>query len=128
MAALAGQIEFLEKQLKENPNSDLDKDVAYLSEQYQHLKRTIDAHLRPIDHLTIARHPRRPYARDYFALFDPDWIELHGDRAGFDDQAMVGGLLRLEDLKVVAIGTQKGRPLARQTTMQLRHAATGRLP
>jgi acetyl-CoA carboxylase carboxyl transferase subunit alpha len=111
LAALAAQIEALEKQLKENPNQELDKDVAYLSQQYQHLRRTIYTHLRPIDHLAIARHPQRPYARDYFALFDPHWIELHGDRAGFDDPAMVGGLLNLDGINVVAVGTHKGRAL-----------------
>jgi acetyl-CoA carboxylase carboxyl transferase subunit alpha len=68
--------------------------------------------LRPIDHLALARHPQRPYTKDYFQRWDPNWTELHGDRHSADDPAMVGGLLRLaDDVKVVAVGTQKGRTL-----------------
>src|SRR5436309_562321 len=38
-----------------------------------------------------------------------DFSELHGDRLYSDDRAIVGGFARLEDRKVMVIGTQKGR-------------------
>jgi acetyl-CoA carboxylase carboxyl transferase subunit alpha len=107
---LAQQIEQLEKQLSENQSPDLDQDLTRLHEQYDNLKRSLYGNLRPIDHLALARHPQRPYARDYFERWDADWIELHGDRKGADDPAMVGGLVNLGDgVHVVAVGTQKGR-------------------
>lgn len=38
-----------------------------------------------------------------------DFQELHGDRAFGDDQAMIGGLARLDSRPVMVIGQQKGR-------------------
>ncbi len=104
---LAQQIENLEAQLSEQP--DLEPEIRHLKEQYTSLRKSLYSNLRPIDRLAIARHPERPYTRDYFERWDPTWIELHGDRHGSDDQAMVGGLLNIDGLKAVAVGTQKGR-------------------
>ena len=42
-------------------------------------------------------------------MFCDDWIELHGDRRGNDDQALIGGVGRLGDRPVMVIGHQKGR-------------------
>lgn len=111
LSALAGQIEALEKQLADNPNPDLDEDVRRLKDQYNHLRQTLYTNLRPLDHLAIARHPQRPYSRDYFGRWDPNWIEFHGDRKGADDPAMVGGLIKLDGIDVMVVGTQKGRAL-----------------
>ena len=112
LALLAQQIDALEKQLAENQSPDLDTDLQRLHEQYDILRRSLYTNLRAIDHLALARHPQRPYTRDYFQRWDPHWIELHGDRKGADDPAMVVGMVRLaEDLKVVVVGTQKGRTL-----------------
>jgi acetyl-CoA carboxylase carboxyl transferase subunit alpha len=109
LATLAQNIEALEKQLSDNP--DLEGDIDRMKEQYDSLKRSLYLNLRPIDHLAIARHPQRPYTRDYFGLWDPAWIELHGDRKGADDPAMVCGLLEIEGHRVLALGTHKGRAL-----------------
>jgi len=38
-----------------------------------------------------------------------EFIELHGDRRGSDDQALVGGVGRIGDQGVVLLGHQKGR-------------------
>lgn len=106
---LAQQIEALEKQLSDQP--ELEKDIERLQDQYKQLRRSLYSNLRAIDHLAIARHPQRPYTRDYFERWDPQWIEMHGDRKGADDPAMVCGLIQLDKFKVVAVGTQKGRAL-----------------
>lgn len=112
LAMLAQQIEALERQLAENQSPDLDTDLQRLHEQYDHLKRSLYGNLRAIDHLALARHPQRPYTRDYLGRWDPEWIELHGDRKGADDAAMVGGIVRFaDDLQAVVVGTQKGRTL-----------------
>lgn len=56
-----------------------------------------------------ARRSDRPTTLQYIeALFD-DFIELHGDRHYKDDQAIVGGLASLGDLKVTVIGQEKGQ-------------------
>jgi acetyl-CoA carboxylase carboxyl transferase subunit alpha len=104
---LSQQMEALERQVKDHP--ELDADLRRLQDQYKQLKRSLYSNLRPVDHLAIARHPQRPYSRDYFSRFDPHWIEIHGDRTGADDPALVGGLMRIGDHSIVAVGTQKGR-------------------
>jgi acetyl-CoA carboxylase carboxyl transferase subunit alpha len=109
LAVLAQQIEALEKQISDNPG--LDKDITRLHEQYDQLKRSLYSNLRPIDHLAIARHPQRPYTKDYLDRWDSDWLELHGDRTGADDPAMVGGLVNIGQHQVVAVGINKGRSL-----------------
>jgi acetyl-CoA carboxylase carboxyl transferase subunit alpha len=59
----------------------------------------------------LARHPDRPYALDYITRIFTDWTELHGDRAGGDDAALVGGLAFLDGRPVTIIANQKGRTL-----------------
>ncbi|MBT3179774.1 MAG: acetyl-CoA carboxylase carboxyltransferase subunit alpha [Candidatus Marinimicrobia bacterium] len=57
----------------------------------------------------LARHPKRPYSLDYIKYFSPEFIELHGDRYFMDDPAVVTGIGKLGDKKVVYVGQQKGR-------------------
>jgi acetyl-CoA carboxylase carboxyl transferase subunit alpha len=57
----------------------------------------------------LARHPKRPFTLDYLSNTFTDFNELHGDRLFADDRAVVGGFARLEQHKVMVIGTQKGR-------------------
>lgn len=116
LALLAQQIEALEKQVGEGVHPELEKDLARLNQQYDQLKRSLYGNLRGVDHLALARHAQRPYTRDYFERWDPNWIELHGDRKGSDDAAMVTGLLQLGEFKIVVVGTQKGRTIREKQT------------
>jgi acetyl-CoA carboxylase carboxyl transferase subunit alpha len=83
--------------------------LAQLEADRDRLRRTIFSDLTPIQRVQLARHPRRPYLLDYATLVFEDWLELHGDRAFADDQAMVGGTARLDGAPVMLIGQQKGR-------------------
>ena len=57
----------------------------------------------------VARHPNRPYTKEYIeALFD-DFVELHGDRYFGDDSAIIGGFGRFQGQPVCVIGHHKGR-------------------
>ena len=38
-----------------------------------------------------------------------DFIEFHGDRAGTDDRAIIGGIAEIQGRSVMLIGTQKGK-------------------
>lgn len=59
----------------------------------------------------LARHPERPTALDYIdAVFD-NFIELHGDRLGGDDAALIGGIGFFEGIPVTILAQQKGRNL-----------------
>jgi len=59
--------------------------------------------------LQIARHPQRPNFLDYINLMTEDFIELHGDREGSDDRAIIGGIAKIDGKPVMIIGTQKGK-------------------
>ncbi len=63
----------------------------------------------------LARHEERPYALDYIDRICEDFVEIHGDRARADDQALVAGLARFDGRTVVVLGQQKGRDIAERT-------------
>ncbi|MHB8393484.1 MAG: carboxyltransferase subunit alpha [Candidatus Dormibacteria bacterium] len=62
-------------------------------------------------HVEVSRHPDRPYALDLIQRCLDDFIELHGDRQGGDDAAMVIGLARLGGNRLAVVANQKGRTL-----------------
>jgi len=59
--------------------------------------------------LQLARHQDRPYAMDYIGLLMSDAYELHGDRHFRDDQSIVCFIGKIDDVKCVVIGEEKGR-------------------
>lgn len=75
------------------------------------LTENIFADLSSWDISRLSRHPKRPYTLDYVRMIFEDFDELHGDRKYADDQAIVGGIARLDDEPVMIIGHQKGREI-----------------
>ncbi len=63
----------------------------------------------PYDIVKLARHPLRPMTADYIDLVFDDFIELHGDRHFGDDKAIISGLAKLGQHRVMLIGQQKGK-------------------
>ena len=61
------------------------------------------------DIVTIARSQNRKTSLDYITNMFDDFIELHGDRLGYDDKAMVCGLATYNGMPVTIIAEQKGR-------------------
>jgi acetyl-CoA carboxylase carboxyl transferase subunit alpha len=90
---------------------DRSREIAELESQREQLLRQIFAHLKPWDKVLLARHPKRPYAMDYIRMMCEQFVELHGDRLGFDDPAIVAGLAKLGHYRLVVVGQQKGRDL-----------------
>jgi acetyl-CoA carboxylase carboxyl transferase subunit alpha len=86
-----------------------EEEIARLEERLGRLQARIYGSLTAWQRAQLARHPRRPHARDFFRLLFEDVIELHGDRLYGDDPAIVGGLARFAGRSVVVIGHQKGR-------------------
>ncbi|MCX5708639.1 MAG: acetyl-CoA carboxylase carboxyltransferase subunit alpha [Candidatus Omnitrophica bacterium] len=107
----------LEKKIQELQNFskekhvDLSLEVKKLQGKLEGLKKDIYANLSPWQKVQIARHPQRPYTMDYISLIMTDFIELHGDRLFADDKALVGGLAKIGDIKVLVMGHQKGRDI-----------------
>jgi acetyl-CoA carboxylase carboxyl transferase subunit alpha len=69
------------------------------------------ANITPWQRTQIARHPQRPSFLDYVNAFCQDFLELHGDRAFADDQAIVGGFAKFNGHSVMVLGHQKGKTL-----------------
>jgi acetyl-CoA carboxylase carboxyl transferase subunit alpha len=86
--------------------------VRRLRRELAKLKREIFSQLDPWQIVQVSRHPQRPQSRDYIELIFDEFLELHGDRAIGDDKAIVTGLARLDDIKVMFVGHQKGKNLA----------------
>jgi acetyl-CoA carboxylase carboxyl transferase subunit alpha len=97
------------RDLAEEKGIDVSKEVAQLETRADQLRQEIFTNLTPAQRLQLARHPRRPSTLDYIQTISDDWFELHGDRGGSDDPALVGGIAHLEGRPVVMLGQQKGR-------------------
>ncbi|MHB8993949.1 MAG: acetyl-CoA carboxylase carboxyltransferase subunit alpha [Armatimonadota bacterium] len=65
--------------------------------------------LEPWEHITLARHEKRPYSLDYIETVFDEFLELHGDRRYGDDGAIVAGLAQFNGHPVAVVGQQKGR-------------------
>ena len=85
------------------------EEIARLEDRLDRLRQKTYAGLTAWQRTQLARHPRRPHARDFYKLLFDDFIELHGDRVYGDDPAVVGGLARFEGRNLVVVGHQKGR-------------------
>jgi acetyl-CoA carboxylase carboxyl transferase subunit alpha len=116
IAELDSRIEEL-RETAEGSDLNIDGDIDRLQAKSDRLLRETYAKLTPWQKTQVARHPDRPHFKDYVAgLFD-DFMPLAGDRNFGEDQAILGGLGRLGERKVVVIGHEKGD----DTASRLRH-------
>lgn len=97
--------------LADRKGIDVSSEVEVLREKLLEISQQTYENLSPMEQVLVARHPQRPYTLDYIDLICTDWIELHGDRAFRDDQAIVGGWARIRGRTVMMIGHQKGRSM-----------------
>ncbi len=97
------------KQISENSGMDVKEQIETFEKQALEYKKELYANLTPAQRLQIARHADRPTFLDYISLITEDFIELHGDREGTDDRAIIGGIAKIGDDNVVIVGTQKGK-------------------
>ncbi len=97
------------QELATENNVDVSEQIALLKAKAVQLRQEIFSTLTPSQRLQLARHPRRPSTLDYIQAITDEWFELHGDRGGYDDPALVGGVARLDGRPVAILGHQKGR-------------------
>ena len=96
---------------------NIDAEVERLDAKSSKLLRETYARLSPWQKTQVARHPERPHFKDYVAGITEDFMPLAGDRAFADDQAIIGGLARIDGRRVMLIGHEKGD----DTASRLRH-------
>lgn len=91
------------------PGVDLATEIQQIEKKIAETRKQIFSNLTAWQRVQIARHPLRPYTLDYVRLAFTDFSELHGDRLFGEDRAVVGGFAKLDNYRVIVIGTQKGR-------------------
>ena len=97
------------KKMSEESGMDLNNQIETFEQQAQDYKKELYSKLKPSQKLQIARHPERPKFLDYVNLMCDEFIELHGDREGMDDRAIIGGIAKIDGKPLMIIGIQKGR-------------------
>jgi len=85
----------------------------HVFEELRRIEQKLDESRQPgaWDKVQLARHPERPTMLNYVERLFDRFFELHGDRVGGDDEAIVGGIALFAGRPVTVIGHQKGRSL-----------------
>ncbi|MET4653768.1 acetyl-CoA carboxylase carboxyl transferase subunit alpha [Exiguobacterium sp. PvP048] len=95
--------------MAETQGLDFKEELNLLEERLRRLELDIYGNMKAWNRVQLARHPERPTTLDYVRLICDDFIELHGDRHGYDDAAIVGGIAMLNGQAVTVIGHQRGK-------------------
>lgn len=110
MLELEHKIEEL-KGLANKEGLDFNEEISHLQSRLKKLEEETLAHLTPWQKVQLARHPNRPKSLTLVHLIFDDFLPLHGDRLYSEDQAIIGGLARIEEERLVFIGHQKGESI-----------------
>lgn len=104
------------RDLERTDGVNLASSILQLEQRAVELQSRIFGRLTPWQRTLLARHPGRPLFLDYAAGLASEFTELHGDRLGFDDPAIVAGVGRLripgaacDGRAAILVGHQKGR-------------------
>ncbi|PYE31177.1 acetyl-CoA carboxylase carboxyltransferase subunit alpha [Idiomarina fontislapidosi] len=110
IAELEAQIEEL-KNVGERGELDIniEEELKRLKQKSKELTEKIFSELGAWQVAQLARHPLRPYTLDYIKRIFTEFDEMAGDRAYANDEAIIGGVARLDGKPVMVIGQQKGR-------------------
>jgi acetyl-CoA carboxylase carboxyl transferase subunit alpha len=93
----------------EKKHDDLSRECRKEEEKCRALTHEIYSRLTPWERVQVARHPSRPYTRDYLELAFRDVMELHGDRLSGDDGAVFTGFATIGDRRCLVVAQRKGR-------------------
>lgn len=111
IADLQARIDDLKQLDQSMDNMNIASEIQGLEEELNFVTERLFSRLTPWQNAQLARHPMRPHGSDYIRLMIDDFVELHGDRLYGDDPAIIGGLGKLGDHKVMVIAQEKGREL-----------------
>ncbi|XP_057823974.1 uncharacterized protein LOC131036172 isoform X1 [Cryptomeria japonica] len=97
------------KKMQKETGLQFERYINILEIQYNEIMQEIYSSLTPFQRLSVARHPNRPTCLEHVSNISDKWLELHGDRAGYDDPAIVTGIGSMDGMSFMFIGHQKGR-------------------
>ncbi|KEF43194.1 MAG: acetyl-CoA carboxylase subunit alpha [Cyanobium sp. CACIAM 14] len=124
LVELEEQIEQI-RQLALDSEVDVSQQLLQLETLATRRREEIFSALSPAQKIQVARHPQRPSTLDYIQVITDAWIELHGDRRGNDDRALVGGVGRIGEQPVLLLGHQKGRDMKENVARNFGMASPG---
>lgn len=97
------------RQVAEENGVDVSEQIKELEDRAIGLRQDTYERLTPVQRLQVARHPSRPTFLDIAYNICDKFVELHGDRGGLDDAAIVCGLASIDGISFMLVGQQKGR-------------------
>lgn len=97
------------RQVAEENGVDVSEQIKELEDRSIGLRQDTYERLTPVQRLQVARHPSRPTFLDIAYNVCDKFVELHGDRGGLDDAAIVCGLASIDGVSFMLVGQQKGR-------------------
>ncbi len=108
LAEIEGKAEELRAMARKNDEMDIEDEARALDVKADALLKDLYKKLTPWRKCQIARHPERPHCKDYIEALFSEYTPLAGDRNFADDDAVMGGIARFDDMPVVVIGHEKG--------------------
>jgi len=116
VAELEAKIEEL-RHLSDGERVNIADEIGKLQDKVDRQLRGLYAKLTPAQKVQVARHHDRPRCLDYIRELITDFTPLAGDRSFAEDQAIIGGLGRLNGQACVIIGQERGH----DTDSRIRH-------
>ena len=108
ISVLEGKIEEL-RNISSKDGLNIGLEVSKLEEQLENKLKKTYSQLTPWDKVKVARHPLRPHPSEIIKNVFTNWQPLAGDRGFKEDNALLGGVAKLDDVPCVVIGIEKGK-------------------
>ncbi len=94
-----------------NNKEENSKKIESLKNEKKILYKKIYSNLTPWQKVQVSRHSERPHTLDYINYIFEDVVYLHGDKKFADDNAILGGLAKINNYSVIFLGTEKGNTM-----------------
>jgi len=104
------KIEATLDQLNNNKELNTDK-INKLEKEKNELYKKIYSNLDPWQKVQVSRHGERPHTLHYIKSIFDNVVLLHGDKKYADDNAILGGLAKIDSKSVLFVGTEKGNTM-----------------
>lgn len=111
IADLEGKITELKRLKADGGSVDISDDIERLEAKASQTLKSVYSTLDAVKKTQVARHPERPHCSDYIDILCDDFVPLSGDRNFAEDEAIIGGLAKLNDMPVVIMGHEKGNDI-----------------
>jgi acetyl-CoA carboxylase carboxyl transferase subunit alpha len=108
IAELESKVAELKTLAAEQRSVSIEEELAKLEAKARDALVETYSELTPWQKTQVARHPERPHFRHYVDTLVEDFTPLAGDRYFAEDQAIIGGIGRLQGRSVMVIGHEKG--------------------